>query len=299
MLFAHQRFENVITNPGSLGDPYSKREEERAPLVETLEEKTARQKSRFEQLVSGGYIKSRKFIDEVGINLLLEILLPPEYTKTQKSPDKNSKSLKKTERISKNLGTLKMSKDIFKDLRSGKGKAQLQKGAVEALIYYSFPKESVAGTRKKLEALQVLDAMIEFAASGKVVAHQAINPGDFEIGKEIAHGASGKVFLGIFQERKVAIKHCSPHYYGFNAMDVTREIAVISLLRHKNIMKCYGAAIAGSDSYIVSGNHEMDQYNLYHQSVFRSLFKKSFPHFFFRVYSRPNVAAMGRKRDHY
>lgn len=249
---AYQQFVDTIQKPEQI-IPLETRLKQRAPIKETAEEKLTRHKEHFHFLIREGLLKERKFIDEFGIDYLINLMI--DSLGKESTPTKERKSLsgsigsreKSTPKPKPNMATL------FKDLRSGQGKAyELQKEAASALLYYTFPVEFIPKTRKKLENCSLLDALIEFAASGKVPGFNQLDRKEIELGEPIAEGISGKVFKGKFRDHSVAIKHCSPHYQGYDSVDVTREITVMSLLHHKNILHCFGAATVGTDSFIVS-----------------------------------------------
>jgi len=67
-------------------------------------------------------------------------------------------------------------------------------------------------------------------------------------------GASGIVFKGKvsgLEAVDVAIKMLSERHISFDWGSFRKEVAVGSLLRHENIVYCFGASVEGPDLFIV------------------------------------------------
>lgn len=83
---------------------------------------------------------------------------------------------------------------------------KLQLAAASALASYAFPEEKTLGIRNLILNKGGLDTILDLAASGKIQVHQEMERLEIQLEKEIAQGASGKVFKATYNGYDVAVK---------------------------------------------------------------------------------------------
>lgn len=117
-----------------------------------------------------------------------------------------------------------------------------------------------AELRKMVGSRQRLAYALQMAVDRQVSLHREIDPTQVILGKLIGRGASGKVYSGTWRGQTVAVKHCGPDSPGFDLKEFYREVGLMSLLNHPNLMTCIGAASKNVSSlYLLT---EMMPFNL-------------------------------------
>ncbi|KAH3759444.1 TKL protein kinase [Pelomyxa schiedti] len=83
--------------------------------------------------------------------------------------------------------------------------------------------------------------------------HTEISFDQLKVGDLVGRGAAGKVYKGVYEGQEVAIKHYSEDNVQFNLKDFRKEIAIMSVLDHENLIRCIGACTADPQHlYIVT-----------------------------------------------
>ncbi len=80
-----------------------------------------------------------------------------------------------------------------------------------------------------------------------------VDPNDIEFERQIGDGKFGIVFLGKYHSRAVAVKQLIPESLSRGSvMNFVGEIYILSLLRHPNIIRCYGAVLSSMQLCLVT-----------------------------------------------
>eukprot|EP01105_Mastigella_eilhardi_P000001 TRINITY_DN0_c0_g1_i1.p1 TRINITY_DN0_c0_g1~~TRINITY_DN0_c0_g1_i1.p1 ORF type:complete len:807 (-),score=135.50 TRINITY_DN0_c0_g1_i1:689-3109(-) len=103
---------------------------------------------------------------------------------------------------------------------------------------------------REWENLQVL---LEDAVAGRKRFHNEINPTELEDLQLHAKGAAAKVYRAKYKSMAVAVKHYSDDNLNFSETEFRKEIALMSILKHPNLLHCVGASTMSKDTlYIVT-----------------------------------------------
>ncbi|KAF2073597.1 hypothetical protein CYY_005086 [Polysphondylium violaceum] len=96
-------------------------------------------------------------------------------------------------------------------------------------------------TFKELLKNQSFDEVLNYIISKKINIFNEIKKEEVEFGKEIAKGASGKVYQGRYKGRDVAIKVYSKDNPSFSIDEFNREVTIMTLLDYECFTRFYGA----------------------------------------------------------
>lgn len=135
-------------------------------------------------------------------------------------------------------------------LLTGEGESEaVSLAAAEALAKYSWPKAYSSKIRKQIfEMNGAFHILLWYVGNGKITVHQEIKKADIKFGSEIASGAAGVVYKGIWDNKEVAVKTFSPENISFDIEEMRRELGIMSMLQNPNLIKCYGGSI---EDYII------------------------------------------------
>ncbi|KAH3767115.1 mitogen-activated protein kinase kinase kinase [Pelomyxa schiedti] len=89
--------------------------------------------------------------------------------------------------------------------------------------------------------LKKLGEVIENALAGRKTYHNEIPPDALTIETMIGRGAAGKVYKGKYKGEVVAIKHYSEDNIVFDIQEFKKELTLMSVLDHENLIHCLGA----------------------------------------------------------
>ncbi|KAH3757595.1 Serine/threonine-protein kinase STY46 [Pelomyxa schiedti] len=89
--------------------------------------------------------------------------------------------------------------------------------------------------------LRQLDDVIAAALAGTKSYHKELSPTDFTLGDMVGRGAAGKVYKGVWNNQTVAIKHYSEDNMAFDIKDFKKELTLMSVFDHENLISCIGA----------------------------------------------------------
>ncbi|KAF2073598.1 hypothetical protein CYY_005087 [Polysphondylium violaceum] len=138
----------------------------------------------------------------------------------------------------------------FINKRDGNNKSQKkkpqqkQKPQIPYDTLFPLKKDSIKIQGKTLTQLlqsQSFDEILSDVLSKKINVYNEIKKEEVEFGKEIASGASGKVYQGTYQGKDVAIKLYSEYNLCFNVDEFNREVTIMTLLDHECFTTFYGA----------------------------------------------------------
>ncbi|PRP73158.1 outer membrane autotransporter barrel domain-containing protein [Planoprotostelium fungivorum] len=200
------------------------------PVVKNVEDAVAREKEiiiaaaefdnpkcakdRFETMLLQGYISRRGYMDLDEVHILLEYLTAPNVQATARG---NSLRLQ----------------------------------AAKALADYAFPEETTPGLRSLILSKGGMAPILDLASHAKIQVHHEIPREELKYNNKIAEGAGGDVYVGEWNNYAVALKKSGESFLGYNAVDFHREVAIMSILRHPNIMICHGATTTNRDEMII------------------------------------------------
>jgi len=91
---------------------------------------------------------------------------------------------------------------------------------------------------KKPEAVREL---ISSVVSGKRIVHTEINESELVLEEEIGHGACAVVYKASYHGATVAVKQFKASVVEFDPHVFRQEVAIISILRHPDLVSCIGA----------------------------------------------------------
>eukprot|EP01114_Cavostelium_apophysatum_P013008 TRINITY_DN3062_c0_g1_i1.p1 TRINITY_DN3062_c0_g1~~TRINITY_DN3062_c0_g1_i1.p1 ORF type:complete len:754 (+),score=209.48 TRINITY_DN3062_c0_g1_i1:33-2294(+) len=138
---------------------------------------------------------------------------------------------------------------------------KLLKSAARAITYYTFPIEYVTGLADVVINRGMLHPLLELVVRGEIQPHLEIDMNEVKYDPTpIAEGGSGRVFRGHWRGNEVAIKEFSDSMLNFSIVEFKREVAILSMLRHENLVPFYGAAMNNPNclyvitKFMVGGN---------------------------------------------
>lgn len=79
--------------------------------------------------------------------------------------------------------------------------------------------------------------------SEDVAIMRKIKKEEIEFGKEIGSGACSRVYLGRWDGKQVAVKVFNESYAAFSEKEFGSELAIMSVLRHRNICHAFGGFV--------------------------------------------------------
>eukprot|EP00029_Vermamoeba_vermiformis_P012537 TRINITY_DN737_c0_g2_i3.p1 TRINITY_DN737_c0_g2~~TRINITY_DN737_c0_g2_i3.p1 ORF type:complete len:1073 (+),score=499.21 TRINITY_DN737_c0_g2_i3:765-3983(+) len=88
-----------------------------------------------------------------------------------------------------------------------------------------------------------LPSLLEFARQGKLQISKEIKQTQLQRGKLLGAGAFAKVYTGQYNHHDVAIKVFSESSFAFRLEDFYREVAIMSMISHPNVVRFEGACI--------------------------------------------------------
>ena len=97
-----------------------------------------------------------------------------------------------------------------------------------------------------------LKNLIELVRKGKVNVQTNINPEEIKYDKIIGQGISGVVWKATWKNQTVAVKKFDEDSIAFSDEEFKSEVALMSILRHENVVHCTGSCILPQNQFIVS-----------------------------------------------
>ena len=88
-----------------------------------------------------------------------------------------------------------------------------------------------------------LPSLLEFARQGKLQISKEIKQSQLQRGKLLGAGAFAKVYTGQYNHHDVAVKVFSESSFAFRLEDFYREVAIMSMISHPNVVRFEGACI--------------------------------------------------------
>jgi serine/threonine protein kinase len=92
-----------------------------------------------------------------------------------------------------------------------------------------------------------LGALLEFVMAGSLTIHTEIPPTDVKFEEEIGSGTAGSVYKAVWRGKPVAVKK----FHGVPREDFLKEISIMSVVQHPNLVECYGGCTQKDNLYIV------------------------------------------------
>jgi len=128
---------------------------------------------------------------------------------------------------------------------------EVKTAAASTLARFAFPEEFTSNIRNQLIKDSIFHTLLLYASKGLIKVHQEIPKEDVELVRKLGAGASGVVYVGKWKNKEVAVKVFNEDSLGFSIDDFHRELAFMSMLKHENLVKCYGACTQGPDYFIL------------------------------------------------
>ncbi|EGC35395.1 hypothetical protein DICPUDRAFT_152279 [Dictyostelium purpureum] len=98
-----------------------------------------------------------------------------------------------------------------------------------------------------------MESLIEEVVKDNITVHTEINYNEVSLHKWIASGASGKVYNGQYKGKDVAIKVLGPEVcVHFDLNEFKREVALMSIFKHDNLVRCLGAGSYGDNYFHIT-----------------------------------------------
>ena len=94
--------------------------------------------------------------------------------------------------------------------------------------------------------------LIELVRQGKVNVQTRIDPEELQYETVIGRGVSGVVWKAIWRNQKVAVKKFNEDNIAFSVEEFNSEMALMSILRHENVVYCTGSCTEPGELFIVS-----------------------------------------------
>ncbi|GAM17794.1 hypothetical protein SAMD00019534_009690 [Acytostelium subglobosum LB1] len=116
----------------------------------------------------------------------------------------------------------------------------LRAHAAQILIYLSKSSHDNLAIIKNRGGLGII---LELCKLGQVFSHTKIDEGDLSIAEVLGAGALAKVHRGLWNGKEVAIKIFNEGSYSFRLEDFLKEVAIMGLINHPNLLKLEGACI--------------------------------------------------------
>jgi hypothetical protein len=127
---------------------------------------------------------------------------------------------------------------LLERMKSGKSE-ELRIAAARALVNLCYNDQL-----KTLLCKQgALPSLLEFARQGKLQISKEIKQTQLQRGKLLGAGAFAKVYTGQYNHHDVAIKVFSESSFAFRLEDFYREVAIMSMISHPNVVRFEGACI--------------------------------------------------------
>eukprot|EP01132_Coremiostelium_polycephalum_P005280 gene5280-6573_t len=166
---------------------------------------------------------------------------------------------------------------LFIDLmeKSGKGpsqQAQLFKSqSAQVLINLSL---SSFDHLIEIKSKGGLATILELCKRGQVFAHNRVEESELKIEEFLGAGALAKVHRGFWNGKEVAIKIFTEGSFSFRLEDFLKEVAIMALINHPNLLKLEGACILPRNS---SESTFMIVTELMHKGTLWDVIKKNHP----------------------
>lgn len=128
----------------------------------------------------------------------------------------------------------------------------LQLSALRTVCRLAYPSEIVPGIRAFLQDRTLLHTLLIYARRGDIEVHQADSMSRLEIEHVVGQGAVGKVCLAKRGLESVAVKITSVNNHALVEAEFRFELALMTVLRHPNILPCIAGNCSGSTFFIVT-----------------------------------------------
>jgi len=152
------------------------------------------------------------------------------------------------------LGILELLMDIYVgNISFGDvcDKEKLQKIAIKTSCYYAWPNEYINEIQEIILRKTAIQPILELSLSGDIQTHKEIDPAEIEFEELLAEGSSGKVYKGKWKGLEVALKKFEDDMLSFSMIEFRREVAIMSILKHPNLVLFYGACTKTKSSLII------------------------------------------------
>jgi serine/threonine protein kinase len=113
---------------------------------------------------------------------------------------------------------------------------------------------------------QGLQYLLSLAISGTVQIHREFDESEYEILEKIGDGTEAAVYKILWEGKEYALKK----FRGIpNHDDFLRELCIMSLLQHPNLLKCYGGQTKNDNYALVTELMEDNIFNLLNKKSFK------------------------------
>jgi serine/threonine protein kinase len=98
-----------------------------------------------------------------------------------------------------------------------------------------------------------LQSYVSLISSGALEPHHVLTDTcELTLGKTLGTGASGTVFLAAFRGQDVAVKSISDTSLSFNLREFLSELALMNIVRHKNVVQLIFASRTSGNYLLAS-----------------------------------------------
>lgn len=150
------------------------------------------------------------------------------------------------------------------------GSETLRAQSAQVLINLSVHSEKNLIEAKKRNALGLI---LDICKLGQIFAHQQIEEHELQIMEFLGSGALARVNRALYNGREVAVKIFNEGSYSFRLEDFLKEVAIMGLMSHPNLLKLEGACIiprSGESTFMIATE-------LMHKGTLWDVIKKSHP----------------------
>eukprot|EP01119_Soliformovum_irregulare_P018630 TRINITY_DN575_c0_g2_i3.p1 TRINITY_DN575_c0_g2~~TRINITY_DN575_c0_g2_i3.p1 ORF type:complete len:598 (+),score=176.46 TRINITY_DN575_c0_g2_i3:290-2083(+) len=139
--------------------------------------------------------------------------------------------------------------DFVKEIQD---RNHLRKLAAKTIARYTYPDEAFDGVKEMIVNQNALHLILEMVVNGELIAHREISPEEITKEKLLARGTSAKVYRGKWNQNEVAIKVFNLQEEHTESEELfRREVAIMSTLKHRNLIPFYGACTTAESSRFI------------------------------------------------
>eukprot|EP01129_Flabellula_baltica_P009395 TRINITY_DN3830_c0_g1_i1.p1 TRINITY_DN3830_c0_g1~~TRINITY_DN3830_c0_g1_i1.p1 ORF type:complete len:1148 (+),score=229.18 TRINITY_DN3830_c0_g1_i1:39-3446(+) len=112
-----------------------------------------------------------------------------------------------------------------------------------------------------------LEILLSYAQTYVITLHSHISRSELIFGNLIGTGGVGSVYMGMYHDNFVAIKVFKPNA-DYDILEFSREIALLSLVRSKYVVRFFGGCCENNDCIIVTELMEGSLFDILHDESF-------------------------------